>query len=286
MRVLLTGPTGALGTHIRALLQRQTDLAEVRLLCRRPLTLTGVETQCLGDLTRPGTLEGCCQGIDAVIACAGASMSLGNLQNRTSFLQVDWEGNRHLLRQAQKENTSKFVYVSLLGGPDLRHTEYADAHERLVDTLAESGHPYTVVRPTGYFSFFRTVYEQAAKGQAAVIGDGSAKTNPVHDADVADTVWTAVHSAQREISVGGPEVFTRRQIAELARQAAGVHGTIRTIPPGMARALCGPLGWINPRLAGLLRFGVEVSLTDCIAPPMGRRSLRDYFQSLRANPVR
>ena len=48
-----------------------------------------------------------------------------------------------------------------------------------------------------------------------------------------------------------------------------------------AAALARPF---NPRLSALMRFGVDVSLVDVVAPVRGRQTLRAYFEALAAGP--
>ncbi len=62
---------------------------------------------------------------------------------------------------------------------------YARAHESFVVLLRDSGLPSTVVRPTGFFSVFGESLHMARKGRGILIGSGGARTNPVHEEDVA-----------------------------------------------------------------------------------------------------
>ena len=136
-----------------------------------------------------------------VISCAGASMNLKDLRDRTSFTAVDFLGNRNLLEEAKWAHVSKFIYVSLFGADKLLGTEYASAHERFVDLLRSSELASTIVRPTGFFAFQAAIVEMARKGHGIVVGSGEARTNPVHEADVAEICAAAIQGSAREISI-------------------------------------------------------------------------------------
>jgi uncharacterized protein YbjT (DUF2867 family) len=158
------------------------------------------------------------------------------------------------------------------------HTAYAAAHERFARELAASGLEWAVVRPTGFFGFFLEVLRMAERGLVPVVGAGTARTNPVHEADVAQVVADAASGLSGEIPVGGPDLFSRGEIVEMAFQAARRAPRRVRMPPAVLRAAASATGLINPRIGALLRFGIEVSRVDCIAPEGGRMRLEDYFR--------
>ena len=282
-RVLLAGASGSLGQEIlRSLAERGHW---VRTLSRGPrsaaMLFTGEHVR--ADLTRPDSLTGTCQGVDLVFSSAGSSMHLDDFRDRRRYLDVDFTGNRNLLREAEREGTPRFVYVSLHGGEKLRHNSYADAHERFVDALNASPVSSLVIRPTGFFSFLLQILRMAKRRRGVVIGDGSARANPIHHADLGDFSVDHLESEREELSVGGPEVFSRRGIVELALRVAGRPERVRSVPEWVARAAATAARPLNPRIATLLAFGVEVSVTDVVAPAYGSRHLSDFFREAAAS---
>lgn len=282
-KVLVAGATGTLGRAVVRRLKEQGHWA--RGLGRSVPRLRGLplDETFEGDLTDPESLRGCCDGVDAVLSCAGASMQLTDLGDRRSFEAVDFGGNRNLLTEARGAGVGQFVYVSLHAADQLLATEYARAHERFVALLRESGVPSTVIRPTGFFSVFAEILHMARKGRGVLIGSGEARTNPVHEADVAAVCVEALDrpdAPNAEIAVGGPEVMSRRRIAELAFEVLGTKPRITSIPPWMFHALVAPARIWNRRLHALMVFGAAVSVVDVVAPAVGRRDLRSYFREL------
>lgn len=279
-RVLVAGATGTLGRHVIRELVRRGE--HVRALVRDPYgprahSLGSVELFA-GDLLDRESLGGACDDVDVVISCAGASMLLGRLTDRRSFMEVDFGGNANLLEIARTAGVAKFVYVSLFGARDLLRTEYAAAHERFVGALQGSGMAHTIVRPTGFFSFFSEMLDMAARGRVLLIGDGHAHTNPIDERDVAQACADAILLDEPEVAIGGPDVLSRRQIAELAFQAIGKPARISSISPATFLLITRPLSLVNRRLHALCAFGAAVSTIEVVAPRIGHRTLSDYFR--------
>src|SRR5687768_11280408 len=279
-RVLVAGATGALGRAAVAELVARGY--RVRALVRDPERVRGLGARELarGDLRDPASLASACAGVNAVLSCAGASMRLGSVRDRRSFAEVDHLGNRALLRAAEAAGVRRFVYVSLHGAETVAGTAYADAHERMVGELRWSRLESGVVRPTGFFSFLGELVPLAARGRGIVIGDGTARTNPIHEADVATACADAVAGGDAEIAAGGPDVFTRRELVELAFRAVGREPRVTHVAPAVFRVVAALTRPLNPRLAGLVEFGAAISQVDCIAPVRGTRRLEDYFREV------
>jgi uncharacterized protein YbjT (DUF2867 family) len=277
--VLVAGASGHLGRHVAAEFGRRGY--RVRVLTRDPRRFAAVgvdvDEAIVGSLTDPATLAGICDGVDVVFSCAGASMTLGRLRDRRTFMEVDFAGNANLLEQARTAGIAKFVYVSLFGARQLIRTEYAAAHERFVAALAASGTPYTVIRPTGFHSMFAELLPMAARGHGLVVGDGTVHTNPIDERDLAELCVDAVDGDEREIPVGGPKIYTRRRIVELAFEALGRRPRVLSVPPWLFAGMTALTYPINRRLHALMAFGEAVSGMDVVAPPYGSRTLPAYF---------
>ena len=273
MLILLAGASGSLGRSVEPLLRERH---EVRRLARP-----------LHDLCRPATLKNVCAGVDVVVSCAGASMRLDRFGDRTAFASVDYSGNRNLLAEAREAGVRRFVYVSLASGRELRSTAYAQAHEDFVDELERSGISYAVVRPTGFFCFCNELLRMAKRGRGILVGDSSARTNPIDEREVARACVEAVESDERgDLPVGGPEILTRREMVELAFRALNKAPRLTTLPGWALTAPAATLRPFNPRIAALWEFGGAVSQTDVIAPRYGTRRLADYWgEALRNGSI-
>ena len=285
-RVLVVGAGGHLGRHVVRAFRARGH--RVRALTRRasgqaaaPATL-GADEIAVGDLLRPDTLGAARAGAEVVFSCAGASLDMRAIGDRRTFAEADERGNLALLDAAQRAGVARFGYVSLAGGASLVHTEYARAHEAVVAALARSRVPHTVVRPTALFWFLDEMVRMARGGRGAAIGDGTARTNPIHEADAADACVDAITDGVAELSVGGPEVLTREEIVRLAFAAVGRPPRIAHLPPAVARGMTAVVRPLHARLAAVLEFGAAVSVVDAVAPARGTRTLAAHFRDVAA----
>lgn len=280
-KVLLAGATGRLGRHVRSELESRGHA--VRALARDPCNFAGEDLEVFGcDARNVESVRGACVGVESVISALGGSLALRYTAPNASYRDVDLQANLNLLAEAKRARVRKFVYVSLYGAESLRGLGYVDAHEEFVAALAASGIDYAVVRPTGFFYVFDEVFKMARRGRALLVGRGDTRTNPIHEAEVARACVEALEGDVNELNVGGPDVYTRLEVAVLAFEALGKRSKVTSLPAGLMCALIKPLKFYDRRLYDLLEFGAAVSTTDVVAPLYGTRRLKEHFRGLAA----
>lgn len=279
--VLVAGATGYLGSHVVRELVRRGH--RVRALTRSTGRLDTLGVPCdvvQAEVTRPETLANVCDGIDIVFS----SLGITGQRDGLTWRDVDYQGNLNLLQAAQHCGVEKFVYVSVFGGAGLRHLDIVDAHEAFVDVLRQGSMAWQVLRPTGYFSDLEAFLDMARRGRVYLFGDGSRRINPIHGADLAVVCGDAVEGRRtdREIDVGGPRVFTWRQIAELALTTCERPVRITPLPMVLVRGAATACGWFSRHRAELLRFFATSATTSMEAPPYGTHDLAAFFRDRRA----
>jgi uncharacterized protein YbjT (DUF2867 family) len=279
-RVLVAGSTGYLGGFVCRELRARGHF--VRALARSPEKLAPIRDSLdeivEAEVTRPETLERVCNGIDVVFSSVGITRQKDGL----TFRDVDYQGNKNLLDSALLSGVRKFVYVSALNGRQLRHLAIIDAHEAFVDQLEASGLDYTVVRPTGYFSDMSEVLEMARRGRVWLIGSGKNGVNPIHGADLAVVCADAIESGDTEIAVGGPQVMSWREVAELAFEVLDRPAKVTCVPQWVMWPIVRLLGLFNRHRGELLAFFVTMATTDVVAPPTGNRTLERHYEKAMA----
>lgn len=277
-RVLVAGATGYLGGYVAQELKARGYF--VRALVRSPAKLGHlgvlVDEVVQGEVTRPGTLEGICDGIDVVFSSVGITRQKGKL----TFKDVDYQGNKNLLDMALKAGVGKFVYVSVYNGPGMLDLAIVKAHEDFVEVLKASGMSYSVIRPTGFFSDMEEYLKMARRGRVYLIGSGHNRINPIHGADLAVTCVDAVDETAKEIDVGGPEAHSHREIAEIALRCSGKKPRISTVPVWIMTSVVAFTKLFNRHQGELLAFFTRAMSSEAIAPATGIHGLEDHFMDL------
>ena len=267
-RVLITGATGLVGSHVAERLRR--DGAAVRCLCRTPgdagfLTDLGCEVVA-GDLSDEPTLSAAARGTTHAVHCAAKVGDWGPMEE---YRAVNVDGTRRLLEalagawgERPDPAERRLVHVSSLGvyeGRDHHGTDETtppdssgiDGYtltkaesERLVLDRAGAGFPATAVRPGFVYGVRdRTVLPKLLakleSGGFAFLGDGEQLLNNVAAANVADAVaaaLTAPDAVGRAYNLTDGRLVTRREFVRVICEAADLPVPTRSVPLPVARA--------------------------------------------------
>ena len=282
--VLVAGATGYLGGHVcRALKQDGYRVkALTRDLARLEPVRPFVDEVFVGQATDNATLEGLCDGVDVVFSSVGIH---GKMPRKITVWDVDYGANMNILQRAQEAGVGHFIFISVLNADVMRpHIQVAEARERVGDAMRASGMTWTLLRPTGFFNdlagFFDMIRRQ---GRAWLIGKGEARSNPIHGADLANIVVQAIEDPcwrDGAFGVGGPDIYTMRQIVALAFEALGKPMKLHSLPPWTAHTLASIIGPFHPTAADFLRFFTYEMLEDGVGDPHGDHHISDFYAEL------
>jgi uncharacterized protein YbjT (DUF2867 family) len=157
-----------------------------------------------------------------------------------------------------------------------------DARERVVDRLRESRMESIILRPTGFFNDMGDFFKMAQKGKVWLIGSGETNINPIHGADLADVAarWLSSERPDAEIPAGGPDIFSQRQIAELAFKVLGTSVRCGRISSRLLRLLGRIARPFNQNASALALMFSALGEQDATAPCYGTHHLEDHFRKL------
>jgi uncharacterized protein YbjT (DUF2867 family) len=276
-KVLVAGATGYLGQFVVKALKAKGYW--VRALGRSAEKLAPVEEYAddlvVGEVTDPDSLYGVCDGIDVVFSSVGITRQKDGL----TYQDVDCQGNKNLLTKAEESGVSKFMYVHVVNAEKLRHVAMIQAKQAFVDELKRSTLEHTVICPAGFFSDMEEFLKMARSGRVYLFGDGTSRINPIHGADLAEVCVDALESTESQIDVGGPEVLTYREIAELAFDVLEKPARISCLSKKLVSGSVVALRWMTPaKVYGPVEFMASVTTQDVIGQPHGKRRLADHFR--------
>lgn len=283
--VLVAGATGKLGTEVVLELKRRGEWVRALGRSKRKLeALRGIADDLyVADALEPSTLTGALDGVDRVFSCLGASVIPMPQYGGKTFTQLDYPANRNLVTAAVLARVRKFVYVSVFGAHKVPHHDFIRGHELVVEELRKSGLDYSVLRPTGFFSAMDEILLVASRGLLPEFNGGTARTNPIHEADLAELCVDAFEQPFGwEADVGGPDALTRKEIAQLAWDAIGKDGRAMRVPVSVLRGAGVLMRPFYPRVGHLFSFIADILIEDFVAPCHGRRHIGDYFRQRHA----
>ncbi len=275
-RVLIAGATGYLGQHlvkgfkqhgywVRALARNADKLA--------PLSQY-IDDVCIAEVTDPQSLRGVCSDIDIVVSTIGITKQQDNL----TYMDVDYQGNKNLLDEAISAGVARFLYISVFNAEQMAYVKGVQAKLTFTAALKQSGLPYLVIFPNGFFSDMRDYLNMAKQGRGYVFGNGECRINPIHGEDLAAACVQAVAGDATELRVGGPDVLTHNEILALAFAARGKPVRITRIPLWIRdMILVGLRLTTSVKTYGPLEFFMTVLTMDMVAPCAGTHHLSDFF---------
>jgi len=296
MRILVTGATGFVGSHLVRELCRQGNVC--RCLVRNPdrlgelADLSGRVELFQGDVTDRKSLRNIARGIDVVYHLAAQRKTLSeNSSMRQRLVQINVLGTENILRECLSSSLQKFVHFSstaamgfcrdgVLGEDDVGHPESAYgksklAGERLVQAYVKERHiPAVILRPCAVYGpggqgVFLKLARLAKQGMLVNIGRGKNYLSLIF---VADVVRAAILAGTKgnpgEVYLIAPEIaFDFDEI----RTATLEYFNIRRPHPSVPVFLAGPGAELVETLARIFS----------LAPWVGRKEWRSIFQPHR-----
>ncbi len=277
-KVLVAGASGYLGTYISKELVNKGFDTRIIVRDKAKIHFTADNLEVVeAHVTKSASLQNICNDVEIVISALGITKQKDGLEH----MDVDYQANANILQEAKKSGVKKFICISVLNCDKLRHLRICEAKEKFVDELKASGLDYCVVRPNGFFSDMSEFLKMAQKGKIYLLGNGEKKLNPIHGADLAEFVVKQIHQTQKDVSVGGPEIFSHNEIAKLALHSYSKPAKLIHIPIWITKVaywLSKP--FINSNMKTTIEFFITTMMMDMQAPKYGNHKLGDFYNEL------
>jgi NADH dehydrogenase len=178
-------------------------------------------------------------GADAVVNLVGVLQPSGH----QDFQSIHVEGAENVARAAAAAGVRRLVHLSAIGAD--RHSESAYARSKAEgESAVRAAYPdATILRPGIVFGaedeFFNRFAAMARLSPVLpLIGGGKTRFQPVYVCDVAEAIVCAATRdglAGQTFELGGPRVYTLREIMELVLAATRRRRLLATMPFGVAK---------------------------------------------------
>ena len=256
MKVLVTGGTGFVGTHVvNRLLQRGHDVA---VLARNPEKTRNRYSRpveaAAGNVLDPATLARAAAGRDVVVHLVG----IINEKGAQTFDRMHREATEKVTEAARAAGIRRYLHMSAMGSSDDAPSEYGRTKAAGERAVRASGLDWTIFRPSiifgpgdGFVSLLAPIV-RGNPGFIPVIGPGTTKFQPVSIYDVARVFSDAIEKSDATVGkafeIGGPEVFTLNEMYRDIAAAVGKPGKpLIHLPVWYGRLLATAFEWLARR---------------------------------------
>jgi len=276
MKVLLAGAFGNLGADVLKELIKNghdvvaADMAERDLGIEKKYDFRKI------DVTAPETLNGICDGCEAVITTVGLTKGSAAV---TPY-EIDYQGNLNLLNEAKAAGVKHFTFISVIKADKAPHIPMLDAKAKFEKELISSGLNYVIHRPTGYFYDIIKVFKpMILKGEVTLLGKNPIHANVISTEDFAEFIVLHMTDDKAMYNVGGKEIYSYEQLAALCFEAAGKPLVIKRAPA----LLFDVLAFINKVKKtgkdGVLKFGKWTMTEEMVGDTVyGDMSFAEYIK--------
>jgi nucleoside-diphosphate-sugar epimerase len=263
-RVLVTGATGLLGSHLAERLR--ADGEHVRALARPGSSTAFLEALAVevvrGDLTDPRACAAAVEGIRSVFHCAA---KVGDWGSWREFQTGCLDATDTLAKAAASAGVGRFIHISSTSayghppeqGPPIEesatlgqnvwildyYTRSKVECERLLWRMYEAGDlPLTVIRPSWLFgerdrTTVPRLIREFRRGRVIIVGKGDNPLSAVHAGVVADAAILAARDPESKgeaYNITSQGRISQRTFLDLFADAIGVPRVTRRIPYSLA----------------------------------------------------
>lgn len=284
-KVLIAGASGALGLEIMKLLHEKKVALRALVYSSDGADKVSPYTD---DIWKADASEGVSkienisEGVTHIISAMGKSVSLFTDEGN-SFIENDFYANNNVLDDAMNHEVKRFIYVSIKGADTGHEYEVAQAHKKFEEALKASGLDYTIVRPVGFFSGLNDLAIMAKRKVIPIVGKGDAKTNSIHQRDLANLVVGYLHEGPDLKEVGGPLIHTRMEMAEMIKERIG--GQIIKVPEKVAELGMFLPEMVSDNIAAKLNYFKYITSNDMIGEQVGSVTFKEYLDNLDLNEL-
>ena len=271
MRVTVFGGAGFVGRYIVKRLAAAG--AGVRVACRdperakflKPAGGVGQVVPVQANLRYPESVRAAVEGVDAVVNCVGVLASRGP----QSFSAIHAAGAGAVASASAEAGVGKLVHISAIGADADSTAAYArskaagEAAMREAFAHAAILRPSLVIGPEDDF-FNRFALMARLLPALPLIGGGLTRFQPAYVGDVADAAVAALDRPGGLFELGGPKVYSFRQLMELLLTEIGRKRLLVPVPFRIMQAKAAfiqflPGAPITPDQVELLKYDNVVS---------------------------
>lgn len=223
----------AKGARIRVAVRHPNEA-----LFLKPLGDVGQIQTVQANLRHPDSVAAAVRDADAVINLVGILFERG----KQKFADVQAEGAATVAKAAAKAGASRLIHISAIGADMDSPSRYARSKAEGEAGVRAAFLDATVLRPSIVFGpdddFFNRFAGLAKISPVLPLIGAETRFQPVYVGDVADAIVAALgdeDTRAKTYELGGPRVYTFRELMELTLREIGAKRALVPVPFGLAK---------------------------------------------------
>jgi len=288
------GGSGFIGRYVIKRLAHRGYVVRVAVrdpeaaLFLKPMGSVGQVVPLFASVMREATVHRAVEGADLVVNLVGALSE----SKAASFQAVHTDGAERIARASAASGVARLVHVSAIGADPASPSRYAATKGAAEHAVRSAFAAATILRPSLVFGpedqFFNRFGQLARLLPFMPVISGDTRMQPVYVCDVADAIiagLTDPAAAGRLYELGGPRVWTFREILAFILQQTRRARRLVNIPMGIARVQANIMQYVPgkpltpdqllmlaqdnivaPGAAGLPELGIVPTPVDLIVP--------------------
>ena len=205
----------------------------------KPMGAVGQVVLLSASVTNEAAVQRAVRGADVVVNLVGILAETG----RATFQAIHADGAGRVARlAAAAAGARRFVHLSAIGADPASPSRYAASKAAGEQAVRQAFPGAIILRPSVVFgpedAFFNRFAAMARMLPFMPVISGATRMQPVYVGDVADAVMAVLErpdAAGAVYELGGPQVWTFREILAYILQQTGRHHPLVPIPMAIAR---------------------------------------------------
>jgi uncharacterized protein YbjT (DUF2867 family) len=293
------GGSGFIGRYVVKRLAAEGYVVRVAVrdpeaaLFLKPMGAVGQIVPLFANIRQDGTVERAVEGADVVVSLVGILAEA----KRGDFAHIHGEGAGRIARLSAAAGVGALVHLSAIGADPASASAYAKSKAQGEKAVTEAFPRAVILRPSVVFgpedAFYNRFGAMAQVSPFMPVICGDTRLQPVYVGDVADAVMAALSlpaSAPRVYELGGPDIWTFRDLLVWILHQTERHRRLIEVPMGLARLQASVLEKLpgkllthdqllmlqrdnvaTPGTPGLAELGVVPTPVDLVVPAYLKR---------------
>ncbi len=255
----------------------------------KPMGVVGQIVPLYASVMREPTVHRAVEAADVVVNLVGILAEGGG----ATFNAVHTEGAARIAALSAACGVRSLVHISAIGADPGSRSRYAASKGMAEDAVRKAFPAATILRPSLVFGpedqFFNRFGEMARLLPFMPVISGTTRMQPVYVCDVADAIMAGTdpsrQTAGKLYELGGPQIYTFREILEFILKQTRRQQPLINIPMGLARLQASVMQYlpnkpltpdqllmlaqdnvVSPGAAGLAELGIVPTPVELIVP--------------------